>query len=179
MLRLGSKGPTFHKLFLLSVFGFMILTQGISAQPKRRSTANAAKQAQRPASNFEPGQPINLSLKRCSATPAIQVSGITATNLEIEGGRITLTNGAGDSISGEVKAYSRSAHSLDANVGLIFGRMNVPFTDASWKPPIMISLVFRQNRGNPKKLLLNPAEGLNPDFPVTRISCASVNASAE
>jgi len=175
MLRLAPERKTYRLLFPISIIGLIVLAQGIMAQPKRKSN----KHTQRPANRFEPGKPINLSLKQCSVTPAIKALSISATNLEIEGERITLTNSAGDSIVGEVKAYARSAYRLDANVGLILGRMNVPFTDPSWKPPTIISLLLVQDRSHPAKLFLKAAEGLNPDFPPTTISCESVDAGSE
>lgn len=177
MIKLVPKRHAYHYPMSIGLIAMLTLAQGVVAQNKHKPIKASNKQGQRAVKRFEPERPITLTLKGCSVAPNVQVLNVNANRLEIDGERITLTDNAGNSVIGEVRAYSRSAYWLDANLGLIFGRMKVPFADASWKAPIIISVVLSQDRNNLRRLKLRRAEGLNPEFQVTTISCEGAEGS--
>lgn len=153
-------------VFLLSIGSI----QAVSAQERKLSHPAPGPQS---AGAFEP-KSISLALKGCKGDIRIPSRNFTGTVLETEDGKtVTITPEQGEALKGEVMAYSRSAHWRDANIAFVFDRPTVPSTDPAWKPPVIVSLVLKQDRRRPKEITLEAAPGLNPDFPTTKLSCAS------
>src|SRR5947209_6841193 len=147
------KNATKCGFYYLSIIvaAILLFASGLIVLAQKKHPKSSGKNSQRVVNKFEPEKQINLKLKECSGEinlPAIGFSGYT---LDIDGESITLTGNGGQSVSGEVRAYARSAYWLDANLGLIFGRAKVPLTDPAWKPPTIISLVLMQDRKYPKR----------------------------
>lgn len=119
-------------------------------------------------------QALNLRLSQCIGDINFPSIGFSGNQLEIEGDRISLRSAGGVIRTGEVIAYAQSQYRLDANVALIFGRSDKPFTSPDWKAPVILSFHLIQSRKNPSQFTLVSVEGAGSIFPKTNISCAKV-----
>jgi hypothetical protein len=155
----------------------LVPCQQTDKRPKK-VTSRGSKTTVSAAKSFEVEKPIALTLTDCKGEIEIPSLGVRASSFNLSDGIIRLVYSYGNTLQGSVVAYSQSAYYIDANIGVTFGRTDVPFSDPNWKPPTTISFRLFQNRKKSKQLFLQPVPSATSISSATVVTCARIQASS-
>lgn len=162
-----------------SVLSLAVIMLTINASSLGQHGGKSGKIGRTPVKRYVVEEPISLNLSQCQGELEIPAVGFHGGSLDIQGDTVTLTSGDGTKRDGTVIAYARSAFYFDSNVSLSFVQTSVPVSSAEWKPPLTISLLFSQNRRNPREVNVSPVPGALTSAAPARLRCVETDAATK